>query len=353
MKIKVVLCTENKKYVSRLLGYYESHYERLDSFDIHMFSDMELAEDYLKSHEIDVLLVDENSPLELSDYEDILGVYLVEDNSVDTLNGRKAIGKYQKADAFFKAIFSYYAEKNEAGREYRFSEEPARVYLFQNAGGGTGCTTMSMAYANAQAAEGKKVLYLNLELMGCVEHVYHAEDETDFGDILYMVKRNSSNLAMKLIASMAQDHTGVSFIKPSKNIPDILELTATDMEILLSTLKQSCSFDVIVVDKAPGLSALDRVSMDQASGIIFVLEASEISQRKFNRFVSGLELLDEHNKSRYASKIKIIFNKYRNAQEISPDISYEILGGIPFYENLGMTEIVRSISQMKLLRKLY
>lgn len=352
MKIRVVLCTENKKYVSRLLGYYESHFNQLDSFDIHMFSDMGLAEEYLKSHEIDVLLVDENSSLELNDYADIIGIYLVDDSSVDTLNGRKAVGKYQKADSLFKAIFSYYAEKNQTGKEYRFSETPAKVYLFQNAGGGTGCTTVSMAYANALAEEGKKVLYLNLELMGCVRHIYHAEDGTDFGDILYMVKRNPDNLAMRLMSAITQDHTGVSFIKPSRNIPDMLELTNMDMEVLLSVLKKSCNFDVIIIDKSTGLSELDRVCMDQASCITFVLEASEISQKKFARYVSGLKLLDEHNKSGYGPKVKIMFNKYRENQQISSDISFEILGGIPFYENTGMKEIVHRISHMKLLKKL-
>lgn len=352
MKIRVVLCTPDKKYLIRLQRYYESHYDKLDSFDIHMFSDEDLMEEYIQNHDVDILLTDEKSEIDISLYDDLLCGYLVEDNSVETLYGKKAIGKYQKADNLFKEIFSFYADNNEAGKEYSFSSEPAKIYLFQNAGGGTGCTTVAMAYACAMAKKGKKVLYMNLELAGYLDHVFRSEKGMDFGEMLYLVKRNPGNLAMKLLAAITQDQSGVYFIKPSRNIPDMLEIKAQDMEILISTLKYSCDFEAIVIDKEAGLSEVDKTAAEHASDILFVLEASEICQYKFLRYMGGMKLMEEGSKNRTVSKVKIIFNKYRDNQQIFQGMDFEILGGIPYYHDMFMPEIIKNISRMQLLEKL-
>ena len=352
MKIRVVLCTPNKKYPVRLQRYYESHYDKLEAFDLHMFSDENLMEDYLQNHDADVLLVDEKSEIDISLYDNILCAYLVEDNSVDTFHGKNAIGKYQKVNMLFKEIFSFYADNNKAGKEYCFSSEQAKIYLFQNAGGGNGCTTVAMAYACAMAEKSKKVLYLNLELSGYVDHVFQAEKEIDFGDVLYMVKRNPENLAMKLMAAVTQDQSGVYFIKPSRNIPDMLEAGVQDMELLISTLERSCDFEIIVIDKAAGLSEIDKAVAGYASDIFFVLEATEISQHKFLRYVSSMKLMEEGAKNKSVSKIKIIFNKYKNSQQIFSDVNFEILGGIPYYDDMSMSEIIKNVSRMQLMEKL-
>ena len=38
MKIKVVIYSDDKKYIEKLLQYYELHQETLDMYDIHVFS---------------------------------------------------------------------------------------------------------------------------------------------------------------------------------------------------------------------------------------------------------------------------------------------------------------------------
>ena len=132
----------------------------------------------------------------------------------------------------------------------------------------------------------------------------------------------------------------------------MLEAGAQDVELLISTLKRSCDFEIIVIDKAAGFSELDKAAAEQASDIFFVLEATEISQYKFMRYISGMRLLDEDSKNRNVSKIKIIFNKYQDNRQIFPDLEFEILGGIPYYNNMQMREIIKNISRIQLLGKL-
>lgn len=353
MKIKVVLCSGNKKYIGRLLEYYEIHHEQLDKYDLHLFSDSQLAKEFLSDNGADVLLVEEKSQIDLLEYPRAIGAYLVDDNSIDQLNETKAIGKYQKAENLFNSIFSLYAEKSEKrGKIYTLSSDNAKVYLFQNVAGGSGNSTVAMAFAICHAQAGKKVLYLNLELAGNIDGILQADGEDDFGDILYVVKKNSGNLAMKLIASTVQDQTGVYFIKPSKNVPNLLEMDEKDMELLLSTLKQECDYDIVVVDRPAGLSEYDRIARTHASRMIFVLEATEMSQKKYLRYISGLKLLEPDYSTDIMPRIAVLFNQFEDTQAISREIAEEIVGGIPVIKNMNTLDLVYEVSQMKLLRNI-
>ncbi|MGN0358756.1 MAG: hypothetical protein ACI4E0_13270 [Blautia sp.] len=368
MKIKVVFFCENKKYISRLLEYYENNFERFDRFDLHLFSEQELVLPYLEDNSPDVILAEEGK-LDFSNYEKSICIYLVNDNSIDKINEVKAIGKYQKPENIFASIFSVYADNSgNNGKIYSLSNDSALVYAFQNVSGGSGNSTAAMAFAIAHARLGKKVLYLNLELTGSIDDVFTSDLEDDFGNILFTVKKsigsavkkksdsdgaknggNSGNLGMKLLTSIAQDFSGVFFIKTCKAIPNMLEMKTKELEQLLHVLKYNCGFDIIVIDKEAGLSEQDSVIREYASRLIFVLEATIISQKKYLKYVSGLALMNKEYQSDISPKMKLIFNKYENTQKIFDSIQEEIVGGVPFIKQPGYREIVYTVSQMKVL----
>lgn len=349
MKIRVVMCLKNEKYMSRILDYYENHYEKLERFDIHMFSSYDLAREYTETHTLDIFLMDDK-------YKDIelpmgnfLCVYLTEENSLDTLNGIKAISKYQKAEMLFGELFSFFAESVE-DRQYKFTSDNAKLNLFQSSSGGSGCTAVSIAYACALAEQGKKVLYLNLENVPEQDVIFKGEGENDFSEVIYAVKSGSSNLAMKILSCMSQDKSGVYFIKSCKNILNMDEITPEDMKMLISTLKESCDFEYIVVDKDFGVGLRDVEVMKQAEKITFIVEANSMSQRKLVCITEALKIIDSQLQTDISERISIIFNKYKENQQIFLEGNCKILGGFPEYENKEIQQVVYYLSKMKMLK---
>lgn len=365
MKIKVVFYCENKKYIARVLEYYENNFERLDRFDLHLFSERDLVLSYLENNYTDVILAEEGK-MDFTDYKKSICMYLVDDNSIGEINKVKAIGKYQKPEKIFTSIFSEYAAKSEdSGKVFSFSNDSALVYAFQNVSGGSGNSTVAMAFAIAQAKLGKKVLYLNLELAGSIDDVFSSDIDDDFGNVLFTLKKNlvsslkkksddnegkmDGNLAIKILASTAQDYTGVHFIKTCKTIPNILEMNAKELDLLLQVLKYNCGYDVVVVDKGASLSELDRVIREYASRLVFVSEATEISQKRYMKYVNGLALMDKEYQSEIRPKMKLLFNKFENTQKIFDSIQEEIVGGVPSIKQSGYKETVYAVSKMKVL----
>lgn len=353
MKIKVVIYSDDKKYIEKLLQYYELHQETLDMYDIHVFSNQEKLISYLESNQVDVLLSDEKSGMELTGYTNLLCAYLAGDNSVRSVNGIPAIGKYQKADNIFRDIFNCFAEKNQTGVEYSFSNSDVktRTLMFYHAAGGTGCSTVAAAYAMYLASNGKKVFYLNLELTGASETFFKAEGKKNFSEVIYSLKSRNENFPMKLMTCAVTDRRGVSFVNSSTSSPDMLELTSEDTALLLDALKHSCDFEYLIIDTDPGMDDKIRTVMEHADTVLFVAEATEACRIKYDRCINGLRLLDSLNKTKYASKVKVIYNKYKEFQEIQMGAA-EIVGGIPVYENMSAEDIAAAISGIKIFENI-
>ena len=236
MKIRVVVCLKNDKHIQRIMEYYENHYEKLEHFDLHMFSEYDLTKEYIQTHNLDIFLLDIKAKCEEPVKGKFLFAYLSEEKSLDMYEGEKAICKYQKAETLFQELFSSFAESLE-NKQYKFSSDSAKIYLFQNAGGGSGCTTVAMACAFAFAEQKKKVLYLNLEQTATLDEVFTSEGNSDFGDVIYAVKSDSDNQVVKILSCITQDKSGVFFIKPCRNILDREEITEEDMSLLISMQK--------------------------------------------------------------------------------------------------------------------
>ena len=350
MKIKIVVYTKDKKYIEKISEYYQFHHDKLEMYDVHLFSSQEKTEQYLAQNPVDVILADEQSNTLLSKCEDVLCAYLTGDNAINSVNGVKAIGKYQKIENIFKEIFAYFVEESKTGAEYSFSKKRAKMVLFYHSAGGVGCTTIAVACAMALAEKEKKVLYFNMELAGVTEAYFQEEQKKDFSEVIYAVKSGSNNLAMKVLSCVASDRSHVQFFKSSQNIPDMLELSAADMELLLDTLASSCDFDYVVIDTDTGIDEKIQIMMQYVESIVFVLEANDVSQKKYERCMKGLHLLDTLNKTKHTSKIKVLYNKYHETQRVQVD-STEVLGGIPDYGNLSAGDIAMAMSKMAVFEK--
>ena len=109
-------------------------------------------------------------------------------------------------------------------------------------------------------------------------------------------------------------------------------------------------FDYIVVDKNFGVGLRDIEVMKQAEKITFIVEANSVSQRKFICITEALKIIDSQFQTDISERICIIFNKYKENQQIILDGNRKILGGFPEYEQKQIQQVVYYLSKMKILR---
>ena len=135
---------------------------------------------------------------------------------------------------------------------------------------------MAASYAVYCAKKGKKVLYLNLEKFGSSDLFFSAEGQFDMSDVIFALKSKKTNLSIKLESCVKQDVTGVYFYSQTKNSLDMLELQLEEKTRLVSEIKLSGIYDVVIVDTDFGFDIDNLKFLKLAENIVWTGDGSEI-----------------------------------------------------------------------------
>ena len=163
MQIRLAVGEQDSRYLEHFVTYLERNY--MDRLEVSSFTRPETFREMVTRGSFDVILVDEAfgiSTEELREYGRT--AFLSEIESKDSGDGIRRIAKYKKPDLIYKDILDIYAESGVRG-VFQKSHQ-GQITLVTGFSGGTGASTFAAALAKHYAAAGKKVLYLNLELIG-------------------------------------------------------------------------------------------------------------------------------------------------------------------------------------------
>lgn len=157
IRIKVAILDADSTYVERLATAFNTNYQ--DKIEVYSFSDKNLALDAIDKNNIEVLIASERfeiSAIEIS--SKCAFAYFTEINSVETVNGEKAICKYQKVDLIYKEILAIFSEKSNYSVSINgdaANRTPIKAFIAF--AGGVGTSTVAVAYATRCSNQGKKV----------------------------------------------------------------------------------------------------------------------------------------------------------------------------------------------------
>lgn len=351
MKIRIAILDEDKKYLQRLLTAFETKYE--DKIEMYSFSDVELALEAVNKIKINILLVSESFVIsKLAIPEKCSLAYLVESPDAEPVGGEKIICKFQKIDLIYKEIVSLYSE-NAMNKEKNYGEGSARIILFTSPAGGTGASTMAVAYGKYFAKCGQKTLYLNMEMLGKSDNYLMGEGQYTFDDLIYAIKSKKTNMAYKFESTVRQDVSGVYFFASGDKALDMINLKKDEIHQLVVDLKMSGLFDVIVWDMDFSFEMLQSNLMQLVSDIILVSDGSEISNSKCRRLYDSLEVLEKQRKIDILEKMWILYNKF--SSKTSKGIGIEDLkelGGAPRYEQGTVRQIIEQLLTLEIYNKL-
>ncbi|MDD5934653.1 MAG: hypothetical protein PUC65_03665 [Clostridiales bacterium] len=353
MKIKLAILDHDETYLNQIVSIMDSKY--MDSIQTYTFTSKDTAIKTVSEAKIDVFLA--NPDFEMSMEEIPMKccfAYLVDQNDIERYKGQIAIGKYQKIQLFYQQILSMYAEKvadmELSSKNTKFS---IPLYCFLSASGGTGSSSLAMAYAKNQAMHGKKVLYFNLEQLPTTGLVFTGEGNGNFSEIIYSIKSGRSNVTLKIESNTKQDNSEVFFFD-SCNIPlDLLELDTNDFKQLLIHIASLNKYELVVVDLDFTFQKKELFVLEGATKIIFVSDGSAVANRKFLSAYESIVILDEQNETGIAPRISLVFNKFRNrTSQVLQDERIKVIGGIPYFEGADFVRVVDELSHHPLMNKL-
>ena len=352
MKIKLAILEKDTNYLNRIVSVFTTKYS--DNFEVYSFTDLEVAMANLDSAKIEVLLASDEFNVDAEQLpKRCVMAYLVESSDVETFNNQRAIAKFQKVDLIYKQVLSIYSEQASNLSRMVFGDDSTKIVAFQSVSGGCGASTMAAACALRFASKGKKTLYLSLETCGSAEFFFHGEGQFSMSDVVFALKSRKTNLALKLESCVKQDPRGVYFYSPAKVALDMLELKQEDILRMITELKITGSYDVIILDLPFSLQKNDLAILEKAQRIAWVGDGSMIANAKFTSAYNALKLLGANSDAPLYSRICCVYNKFGSKTSTTlGDLDVKTIGGAPRYEQATSDMIVAQLSQMGMLDEL-
>lgn len=354
MKIKIAICTADIPYGRKMTQYFQVHY--YDKFIWNIFTEPDYLTKFLESGDVDIVLLGN----ELKDQVDLASLqrkgervcaYLVDDleeRETDTIH---QVEKYARGDKIYRDLLELYSLKSNIHfQNTAMVNDKTEIYAFVSPAGGVGTSTIASAAAQ-NYAKFEKVLYINLETIGASQLVFEEEGKKGFDELIFSIKSRRRALELKLASAVSRDRSGVYFFEVSKNALDILELSIQDIKELLTAIQQIREYDKVILDVGNGLGEKEIAAMTYANRIITILDGSESTEKKLERYIGALQTLEQKNRADICSKMILFYNKVMKHVQL-PEQKFQIRigGSFPKIENGTYDGIIGKIAGMEIIR---
>lgn len=351
MKVKLAILDSDANYLSRIASVFGEKYS--DKLEVYSFTDADVALSTLSNEKIDVFIAEDTFNIDFEQIPRRCGfAYFVDSADVNSVNGQRAICKFQKADTIYKLILSIFSENSGNLSMGKTDRDKGKIIAFASPCGGTGTSSMAAACAIYFAAQGKKVLYMNLERFGASDVFFAADGQFDMSDIIFAVKSKKANLALKLESCVKLDQSGVYFYSSSKIALDMMELGGDEIRYLISAIKTIGFYDYIIVDMDFDIREEIIKIFQQANEWVWVTDGSETSNLKVSRAYASLAISEQQMDIAVTERIALIYNKFSNKTgRTVGNPALNSIGGVPRYEHAALKEVVAHLARNDMFEK--
>lgn len=335
MKIKLIIASDDHGYTEHLSHVLADKYE--DVFEVTVCSEQGQFSELLSVDKYDAALL-ESAFAASHDLRAIRLPLLLRDQYFSASaesNSRQQIEKYQRISSIVGNILEHYAQFSSSLADLRKGR--AHVTAVWSPAGGTGKTTVALAYAARKASDGKHTLYLNLENFCSVPAYFPASDH-EKKSISSVLEKLEFDVPMLLKSILQQDSSSsITYFCGPNNYDDMNILTEEDIDALL----QACmvSTEELVVDLSSQCDHKTQKIFELADTVLIVCDGMPAAQAKLQQFAG------QHNIAQHIrDKSVLVNNKGANTAVEGftktvqlpfvrmPDIisTYKTLSGQPF-----------------------
>ena len=333
--LKVAILDRNRMYLQRLREYWSRTYG--GALMVYAFSGKEELMREMAREKFDILLVD--SGIEM-DWEDVpAGTFkagLLAGRTEGEADGIPLLARNGSADELYARMVTLYEAHRKTGRQAL----PGKLVFFTSAQGGCGTSSCAVGYGKYLAAEGKRVLYLNLELVSAQEVMLDGEGGRSMEELFYLCETSRKNVDSSIRTLVSRDSSGLAFIMSCSNPLELQEKSGGDIRRLLTMVTEKGDFDVVIVDRGFSLDEVTDALIDMSDAVVLVAGADESGIRKKGRTMA---LLDEMNRRGLCLtvKLKLLFNK----ADTLPEEGRNVLGWMPEWRMTDARQVTAQMSR--------
>lgn len=292
MKTRLLIVSSDKDYVDHLSRVLTEKHESV--FEVTICTATERLAELQGGKKFDIALVESSMKAVIPDAR-LCFQFWSEESGVRGLEGVQRIPKYQRVSQIVSQILEGYAEVSTAGT----GELQARVTAVWSPAGGSGKTTVSLAYAAQQVANRKKTTYLSLEPFSS-QPVYFAGDGKSISSVFAKLDGNVDLFLQSIRQEDRGSGTGY-FCRPD-NYDDIAVLTDEDALCLIDAC--AVAADEVVVDLGSVWDEKISAILERADTVFVVVDGSRSGQAKWKQFCEQHNMLE-----RLREKLVLVANR--------------------------------------------
>lgn len=350
MKIKVAVLDKDTAYLNRFVGYFQEKY--VDKVEVYAFTDDDSFLEFNEENVVNIILCDSKFETKYEPGSSRSAfIYFVDSDSMDSFNEQKAISKYQRMGLIYSELLGV-ASENVSNLVFRKSNTNVKAIAFTSPQGGGGASTVAAAFAMQKARMGFKVFYLSLEKLGNPEIFFDPENNATFSDVLFNIKSKKNNLIMKMESCIQHDASGVEFFRTCKNPFDMLEMSASEQEVLIKNIVNIKDYDYLVLDVDFSLDdGFKQIIMDFAELFVLVGDGSAVSNDKLVKSIEVFRIWEAKFNADIMGRVGLIYNRFSSSKGMQVEgLPIRTLGGTPRIESPAPRMIAQKISEMSVFQ---
>lgn len=293
MKDKLlVLFEEDKEYLNQFINYFENYQDA--QLKIMGFSNREIFTEFMNKNHIDFILTDEENVNKIcSGFNKDNIIIFTEKAEIESINGIRAVYKYQKVDSIIRYIINLYADllvdmKSVVKTKNGESTKIIGVYSPIKR---CGKTMLSMELADHLSKVGK-VLLMNMEEYSSLG-INGGNTVYDLADLLYFYMQYSWSFELKLKAVLQRLH-GFDYIPPIRNGDELKSIAVEQWRGLITEVARISDYKIIILDISDIVCNILQL-FDMCDYIVIPYLTDEISNGKMEEFEKELSLKEEKN----------------------------------------------------------
>lgn len=328
MKIQLLIALSDGDYTEHLSAVLaEKH---ADTFEVSVCTSRELFDDMLVRRKFDVALLEPSLAAGANLQNIRLPLMLWDGASAESgaNSNLRPIRKYQRISEITRDLLEQYAEV--ASVTGGFGSGNGNITVVWSPAGGTGKTTVALAYAAQRVSGGKQVTYLDLEYFSSAFAYFPEAGKS----ISRAFERIDGNLEILLKSIRQQDNgSGITYFLPPENYDDMNELTVEDIVVLARACAKG--MDELVIDLPSICDKRTRQLMDIADKVLLVTDYSRTAQVKLDQF------LTQHNVfERIRAKTMLVANKGAKIVKLPIEVVYSL----PYVQSGDTVDVYKTLS---------
>ena len=285
----LLICDKESRYAN---GLGENFMQRKElAFRVYVCTNLGSVLSFSKEKPIHILLMDEGFSKEEREQVDAqFRFVLTKEKRENCEDNEKQIKKYQSAEKILAEVLEAFLEKDNTTvlREVEtLSQKVLAVYSPIHRIG----KTMFAIGMGKEIAKTKKTLYINMEEYADVGGRFAMSDGRNLGDLLYFMRQEEGNLALRLSA-MVMQMDQLDYLPPMLMSTDLREVTIEEWHQLLVSILKGTSYECIVLDLGENVQGLLEV-MQLCDKVYMPVLEDGISRKKVERYEEEIKRLNK------------------------------------------------------------